>query len=109
MSNINDYFSDWQIDATIVSIVSTPDAFGEWGETPTDGATITGVHYNRSAGEQYFNISWDEAVSDVFVTDSGVPVTDDKMRIDGEAYDIISKVNAGSLGETYVYGLAVRR
>lgn len=105
MSDITAYFSDWMVDASIITITQAPDANGNWVDTPTVGATIRGVKYNLSTNANYRNVTWTEEVSDVFVTSSPIVGQDDLLRIDGVDYHCELPDNSGSQNEVYVIGL----
>jgi hypothetical protein len=109
VSNIIDYFSDWEVDAIIITIVQAPNSSGEWVDTPAPGKEISGIRYSKADASKYFNISWDEAVTDVFVTPESSINTDNKLTIGTVKYDIFSTDNIANQNEVYVIGLAVRK
>lgn len=107
--NINDYFVEWQIQATPRTYTMTRSASGTWKKgSPTDGTAISGVKYNRSAAERYYSLSWNSDISDVFVSETKAGLTEkDFLVIGGVEHAIDSIVNAGEQDEVYVIGLKV--
>lgn len=104
-----DYFSDWSVIATKVTISQAP-VNGVWEDTETDGDTLTGILYNRSDAQRYFSQTWAADVQEIFVaSDPGSLTRDDKLRIGATTYTVDSIVNEGQQNDVWTMGLRVHK
>ncbi len=106
--SILDYFSDWKVTVTPITIIQAPDASGSWVDTETEGTPIIGVLYNRSTAERYYSQTWASDISDVFVTDVVTEITKGSTLKYGDTYySTDTPVNVGNQSEVWTVGLKV--
>ncbi len=106
--SILDYFSDWKVTVTPITITQAPGASGNWVDTETEGTPITGVLYNRSTAERYYSQTWASDISEVFVTDVVTEITKGSTLKYGDiSYSTDTPVNVGNQSEVWTVGLKV--
>lgn len=107
--NMNDYFTDWQVQAIPRTYKMTRGASGTWKKgLPVDGEHIDGVFYNRAAAERFFNITLKAEVTDAFVGPSDGGLTEKGyLVVDGQEHAVKDVVNVANQDEVYVIGVEI--
>ena len=110
MSNINQYFTDWDVSAIprLYPLTKDPVTKLPVKGSPVDGDPIPGNLYDRSAAERYFSQTWASDVSEIFACgDIGTLTLESVLVFDSVEYAVDSIVNVAHLGEVFEVGLKV--
>jgi len=109
-----EYFADQQVSATPVTIAQAPDSDGHWNDTPSNQTAVKGILFQASTAAAYFNTSWAENITMVFVASDITNLTNKgNVTIEGITYVIetgpedVGMNNATGWDNVYLLGLAV--